>query len=567
MFVVFEGVDGSGKTTISNRVARELVGRGRTVKHLRVDGTFASSVTQAIRELGRDAKNLGLVPQAEFLLYVARDVQLLEEVLRPALSEHEIVIADRYLYTAEVLGRFGRHLGPDWTKPILDAAAGGLTPDLVVLVDVQPTLARARRRVAKLVQADKKPPSRKGLAGVGLQHRLRRGYLELARAEPERWVVVDNEGTLEETILGVIELIEQARTRGVPAAIEAFQHAAQARSGALKSRAPLRGAPDALARFLDWLEVRMDREPAVAAYMLSGLFGPVVDERRRRLAEVAPEAILAGLSGLVDETSWELRRRLKEKYPGAVVRSLGSLPNSDPRALALRQELAGRAGAEVASSLSRLDDDSSWTLRERLWGGFPHEVAGSLAALDSERAWALRQRWLAGFGAGVGVDYDASRVACKSVAGSEDERAWAVRERARPAAPVAALSSLTGLFGARSWEWREQNLSHAPKVVMQSIRRVSDPRAWPLRRTVALDCKEAIDSIPELDDPEAWELRDAVRDIWPSTVVKSLGKLAETPRGRALVERQLEVHSDNLSLLKHASAIALGLHTLETNEP
>ena len=68
-----------------------------------------------------------------------------------------------------------------------------------MLCDVDPGLARARRRAAKLAAADRRPPARKGLAGVGLQHRLRRGYLALAAAAPERWVVVDNDRRLEET--------------------------------------------------------------------------------------------------------------------------------------------------------------------------------------------------------------------------------------------------------------------------------------------------------------------------------------------------------------------------------
>jgi dTMP kinase len=129
MFVVFEGIDGSGKTTVSNRVVDRLRALGLAVKHLRAEGKFASSVTEAIRALGRDVKNLDLVPQAEFLLYVARDVQLIEEALRPALLEHDVVIADRFLYTAEVLACYGRRLSPEWAAPVLRAAANQLLPD------------------------------------------------------------------------------------------------------------------------------------------------------------------------------------------------------------------------------------------------------------------------------------------------------------------------------------------------------------------------------------------------------------------------------------------------------
>src|SRR3954462_11468449 len=84
MLIAFEGIDGSGKTTLSNRVARVLRDRGLTVAHTREGGRFASPVTQAMRELGRDARNLALTPRAELFLYIARDVQLFEEQTLPA---------------------------------------------------------------------------------------------------------------------------------------------------------------------------------------------------------------------------------------------------------------------------------------------------------------------------------------------------------------------------------------------------------------------------------------------------------------------------------------------------
>src|SRR5688500_3392562 len=150
MFVVFEGIDGSGKTTVSNLVAERLRARGLTVEHLREGGKFTSPVTQALREFGRDVRNLDLTPEAEFFLYVTRDVQLLEEMTRPALGRADVVIADRFLYSAEVLARHGRGLDEGYVRPVLEAAARGLTPDLVILVDLDPHLARARRKVAKV---------------------------------------------------------------------------------------------------------------------------------------------------------------------------------------------------------------------------------------------------------------------------------------------------------------------------------------------------------------------------------------------------------------------------------
>lgn len=562
MFVVFEGIDGSGKTTVSNQVAERLRTGGLSVKHLRAEGKFVSAVSEAIRDLGRDARNLELTPQAEFLLYVARDVQLIEEALRPALEHSNVVLADRFLFTAEILGRKGRHLPDEFTRPVLRAAAGGIEPDLVVLVDVDPVLARARRKAQKLAASDKRPPSRKGLSGVGLQHRVRRGYLELAQQSPERWAVIDNEDSLENTVARVTELIQTAHAEGIAKALERFRAASLERH----QPAPLASAEQALGAFLDWVDRRMEREPRVAAYLLGGLFGPRIDERRRRLTERVPEAVLAALSGLTDDVSWELRNALLEKHPAAVARTLSGIPNSLPRAAALRNALAVQFPEEVLSASSRFDDAATWALRDRLYQQRPELVVGSLAGLDNERAWALRGDWLAKHQADTATHYETGRVAAKTVTGLGGERAWAVRERARGAAPVAALSSLAELFDEKSWRWRAEYLRLAPKVVMSGIKRSVEEKAWDMRRAVVLDCKEAIDSIQNLADEPAWALREAHADTWPSTVVKSMGALADTERGRALLERQLATHPGNVSLLKHAAAVAIGVHRIDVFE-
>jgi dTMP kinase len=193
-------------------------------------------------------------------------------------------------------------------------------------------------------------------------------------------------------------------------------------------------------------------------------------------------------------------------------------------------------------------------------------VVASLAGLGGDRAWSVRDKWLRTAGTGVAKDYEEARIACKSITGLDDDRAWAVRSAARQVAPVAALSSVAGLLGPRSFEVREENLDRAPKVVMATLRRVTDERAWRMRRAVAADCKEAIDSIDSLDSPEAWQLRDECVDVWPSTVVKTLGPLADGERGRKLVERQLQKYPANVSLLKHVAGMFLGLHRLK-NQP
>jgi hypothetical protein len=128
------------------------------------------------------------------------------------------------------------------------------------------------------------------------------------------------------------------------------------------------------------------------------------------------------------------------------------------------------------------------------------------------------------------------------------------------------LSSLAQLFDDKSWRWRSEYLRLAPKVVMSGIKRSLDTQAWEMRRAVVIDCKEAIDSIQDLDDERAWLLREAHADTWPSTVVKAMGALADSERGKALLERQLAAYPANVSLLKHAAAVALGVHRVDAFE-
>jgi dTMP kinase len=449
-------------------------------------------------------------------------------------------------------------LPEEFIRPVLRAAAGGLEPDLVVLVDVDPVLARARRKAQKLAASDKRPPSRKGLSGVGLQHRLRRGYLDLAQQNAERWAVIDNEDSLENTVARVTELIQTAYAEGAARALERFRAASLKRH----QPQPLASAEQAFGAFLDWVDRRLEREPRVAAYLLGGLFGSGIDERRRRLAERVPEAVLAALAGLNDDLSWDLRNELLEKHPASVTRTLSGIPNSEPRAAAMRHALAVQFPEEVLSASTRFDDDATWALRDRLYLQRPELVIGSLLGLDSERAWALRSDWLAKHQADTATHYETGRVAAKTVSGLGGERAWAIRERSRGAAPVAALASLADLFDEKSWRWRAEYLRLAPKVVMGGMKRSLEPQAWEMRRAVVIDCKEAIDSIQNLEDERAWLLREEHADTWPSTVVKSMGALADTERGRLLLQRQLAAHPANVSLLKHAAAVALGVHRM-----
>lgn len=548
-FIVFEGIDGSGKTTISNRVADRLTARGLRVVHVRAGGRLASDVAENIRQFTRDQKNVGLQPFVEFLLYVARERQQLEDSIAPALATADVVIADRYFFTAEVLARFGRGLPAEQLEPVLVAARKDVTPALTILIDVEPQIAKARRRADKIARPTLRTSSRKGLSGAGLMTRLREGYLQLAAADPTGWLVVDNSGS------------------DLAALIENLTDAIAATVGDRGPRAtplrPARSAPrprpaDPVATFLARVDDIASREPEVAAYLLGGMAGPGIDERRRAMAARTPSIIANGLRGLDDAVSWDLRDQLVDLAPDQIARSLSGLAAESTASWSLRRRLLEVTPDGVASSLDDLGDAQAWELRHLLWPIAPTAVVQSLCRDDSDGAWTLREVWMRESGGDrVFTTPELARALASSLRGLGSPRAWTLREATRTAAPVGALLSIVGLDDERAWSWRRELLARAPRPVLRTIDHMDHAIAWELREASIGLCKEGLDSMGGLDGERAWALRENALDRWPSTVVKSLGPLAATPRGQALVERELTRYPDNLSLLKHATYYAL----------
>ncbi|WP_224361206.1 dTMP kinase [Hyalangium versicolor] len=544
MLIVFEGIDGSGKTTLSNRVAQELRKAGLRVRHVREGGTLASPVSEGLRRFTRDPANLALTPTAELLLYTAREAQLLEEVTRPALAECEVVITDRFFYTAEVLARWGRGLSEQVVRPVVDACTRGLAPDRVFLMDVDPALAKARRRLSKILTPKPGSPSRKGLAGAGLQVRLRSGYRTLAAESPERWRLLENAGVPLET------LVQQV-----------VQEILQARSGAVLAVPASRPMPpvvrtvvEARASFLRHIDIWAEEEPSLAAYFLSGMEGEDMTERRKLLAARCPELVAHSLGSLTDVVSWALRRQLADAAPVQVLGSLRNETADTPEAWELRERLAERAPGAVAESLDLLDSEQAWRLRERLYFSASESVIASLEGLDTERAWAERLRWLSDAGGEEALGLEkVARTACRSIRGLDSEQAWAWRKRAWAIAPDAVLRSVGGLMSPRAWELREQHVARAPRAVLSTLDGLDTPRAWALRESFGAQCEEVLDSMWGLEGGAAWGLRTALADSWPAATVRSLGPLLQMARGRVLAERLLASHPQDFALLRQAA--------------
>ena len=220
----------------------------------------------------------------------------------------------------------------------------------------------------------------------------------------------------------------------------------------------------------------------------------------------------------------------------------------------------------MAASLEGLDDETAWALREDLYPQAPDAVVGSLALLDTPRSWELRERWLAE-GGGIG---DGNLLvpggACGRPLGDRARRRDGLgAAQGRPRLlPGRGAHSLRGLGSDKAWHWREGALGLAPKAVLGTITGLDDSRSWQMRLAMAPRCREALDSMIGLDTEIGWEIRAACLMIWPASVVKSLGVLVNGARGTELLRAALSAFPRNITLLKHATAIALGAHLAST---
>ncbi|WP_149083352.1 MULTISPECIES: dTMP kinase [Microbacterium] len=182
LWITLEGGDGSGKTTQSDLLATWLEQSGRTVVRTREPG--GSEVGQLIRDIVLHHRG-DIAPRAEALLYAADRAHHVATVVRPALARGEIVLQDRYLDSSVAYQGAGRVLDAAQIRDLSLWAAEGALPALTVLLDLDPAAARTR-----LDSADK-PFDRLEAEQESFHARVREAYLELARAEPERFLVLD----------------------------------------------------------------------------------------------------------------------------------------------------------------------------------------------------------------------------------------------------------------------------------------------------------------------------------------------------------------------------------------
>ena len=185
MFISFEGIDSSGKSTQSKLLGDFLTAKGYKVLHLREPG--GTDISEKIRHLLLDKTNHQMRGLTEFLLYSAARAQLVDEVIRPALSEERTIICDRYCDSSTAYQGFARGLGVEKIEAINKIATYGIMPDLTIFVDVKVETALAR------LKAKGKLSDRIEAEGSAFFEQVRLGFLQIATHEEERFKVVSGE--------------------------------------------------------------------------------------------------------------------------------------------------------------------------------------------------------------------------------------------------------------------------------------------------------------------------------------------------------------------------------------
>jgi dTMP kinase len=204
LFITFEGMDGSGKTTQMHRLAARLRSMGRTVLETAEPG--GPPVAMKIRRILLDAANPELSPTTEILLYFASRAQNVDEWIVPALARGEIILSDRFTDSSLVYQGYGRNLGADTVAALERIACRGVKPDLTILIDVdaEASLARARARNAAAPHCE----TRMDDQSIDFHRAVWNAYHELAKSEPGRVKIVDGRSdidTIEQEVWKIVQ--------------------------------------------------------------------------------------------------------------------------------------------------------------------------------------------------------------------------------------------------------------------------------------------------------------------------------------------------------------------------
>ncbi|HXG51464.1 MAG TPA: dTMP kinase [candidate division Zixibacteria bacterium] len=203
-FITLEGGDGTGKSTQLRLLEGYLTGRGKICLATREPG--GTALGRLLRRLLLETGEQPLAPKTELFFYLADRAQHVYEVIGPALESGKVVLCDRYTDSTLAYQGYGRGIDVGALKQLNAMASGGLSADLTLLFDcpVEISLARTLQRQSSAPGEDRFERER-----LEFHARVRDGFLQLARAEPHRIVVVDASRSIEEVFADVRRIVDE----------------------------------------------------------------------------------------------------------------------------------------------------------------------------------------------------------------------------------------------------------------------------------------------------------------------------------------------------------------------
>lgn len=199
-FVTFEGCEGVGKSRQIKLLEDYL--KNNNIKYYLTREPGGTPVSEQIRNVILDGKNVSMTDECEALLYAAARVQLLKEVVAPKLANGELVLCDRYVDSSLAYQGYARGLGVEFIEKINDFAIKNFMPDYTIFLNLTPE--EAFKRKGGVDKTD-----RVELSGAEFHNKVYGGYLDLAKKYPERFIVIDASGEKEQTHAKVISALKE----------------------------------------------------------------------------------------------------------------------------------------------------------------------------------------------------------------------------------------------------------------------------------------------------------------------------------------------------------------------
>ncbi|MDP2972057.1 MAG: dTMP kinase [Deltaproteobacteria bacterium] len=210
LFITFEGVEGSGKTTQIQRLKRYLKRRGVPCKVTREPG--GPSISEKIRKILLDPNHRKLIPLSELLLYEAARAQHIHEVIKPLLKKGTTVLCDRFNDATLAYQGYGRKLDRELIRKLNRLSSQGIKPHLTFLLDCPSDLGLKRALQRNRISRNEKE-GRFEREKIQFHHRVRKGYLTIARKEPQRVKVIDTRTGEKKVFEKIREIVDDLLVR------------------------------------------------------------------------------------------------------------------------------------------------------------------------------------------------------------------------------------------------------------------------------------------------------------------------------------------------------------------